>query len=297
MELRHIKYFLVLAEELHFRRAAEKLFIAQPALSRQIKDLEEQLGTVLFKRDKRNVSLTLAGRYLQQEGYQLLKKVDMIKESIADLGSTMTGVINIGYIGSAMVEILPNLIHEMNERFPEVRTNLIESTTQNLLNQLMDGQIDVMIGRPHQSIEHVQSDLILRDSTVLVVASKSKREINQDFTLGDLKEVPFIIYPRSAGSDFRNQIVSRCNAHGFFPKVKHESINAFSILKLVEKDIGISVMPQSIVQQYNMRVKYLKMEDLEIPLDLVISYRTDLDQELIKTVVTLVKAQMKSVEG
>jgi len=280
MELRHIKYFLTLAEELHFRRAAEKLFIAQPALTRQIKDLEQQLGTVLFKRDKRNVSLTLAGRFLQQEGYQLLKRVDMIESSIVDLGSTMTGVLNLGCIGSAMTNILPNLINEIGEKFPRVKTNIIESTTLNLLNQLQDGQIDIMMGRPHREIKYVNSEKIFTDSTVLVIASNSRWDINESSGVSELKDIPFIIYPRSAGTFFRDQIVSTCSHHGFYPQIKHESINAFSILKLVEKDIGISVMPKSITQGYNLEVSYLEMDELNIPLDMVVSYRTDLDHEL-----------------
>ncbi|MEM7297679.1 MAG: LysR family transcriptional regulator, partial [Bacteroidota bacterium] len=245
MELRHIKYFLTLAEELHFRRAAEKLFIAQPALTRQIKDLEQQLGTVLFNRDKRNVSLTPSGRFLQQEGYQLLKKVETIENSIADMGTTLTGSVTIGCIGSAMTNILPNLIAKMSEQFPNVKTHLVEATTLDLLNQLQDGQIDVMIGRPHKEVASILSERVLTDSTMLVTAANSKWKIDENAQISDLKRVPFIVYPRSAGAYFRDQLVSTCSHHDFYPQITHESINAFSILKLVEKDIGISLMPKS----------------------------------------------------
>lgn len=292
MQLRHIKYFLTLAEELHFRRASEKLFIAQPALTRQIKDLEQELGTVLFKRDKRNVALTPSGRFLQQEGYQLLKKVEMIKSSIVDMGSRLTGVLNIGCIGSAMVDILPNLISEMSELFPKVKTNIVESTTLNLLNQLLDGQIDIMIGRPHKEITHVHSEKIFTDSTLLVIASNSKWSIHENSSVSELKDIPFLIFPRSAGTFFRDQIINTCSYHGFSPQVKHESINAFSILKLVEKDIGISVLPKSITQGYNLHVNYLEMDQLNIPLDMVVSFRTDLDHELPRTIAQMIKRQV-----
>ncbi len=204
MELRHIKRFLTLAEELHFRRAAEKLFIAQPALTRQIKDLEQKLGTVLFKRDRRNVSLTMAGRFLQQEGYQLLKRVDMIESSIADMESSLTGVVNIGCIGSAMTNILPNLIYEMGQQFPKVKTNIVETTTLDLVNQLQDGQIDILIGRPHKEVAHVYSEKVFTDSTQLVVASNSKWNIDANSSVSELRDIPFIIYPQSAGSFFRD---------------------------------------------------------------------------------------------
>ncbi|WP_462251008.1 LysR family transcriptional regulator [Ekhidna sp.] len=295
MELRHIKYFLTLSEELHFRRAAEKLFIAQPALTRQIKDLEEQLGTILFKRDKRNVSLTPAGRFLQQEGYQLLKRVDMIKTSIADIGSTLSGVVNIGCIGSAMTQILPNLIDQMNVQFPKVKTNIIETTTTDLLNQLQDGQIDILIGRPHKEVSSIHSERIYRDTTVLVCASKSKWNLSKSTEISELKDIPFIIYPRSAGSYFRDQLVSICGKYDFHPHIKHESINAYSILKLVEKDIGISVIPKSIMEGYNLAVNYFELKELSIPLEMVMSYRTDNDHELPKTIAQLVRDQLVEI--
>ncbi len=292
MQIRHIQYFLTLAEELHFRRAAEKLFIAQPALTRQIKDLEQELGTVLFKRDKRNVSLTPSGRFLQQEGYQLLKKVEMIKSSIAEIGSTLTGVVNIGCIGSAMTNILPNLLLEIGEQFPKVKANIVETTTLNLLNQLLDGQIDIMIGRPHKEIAHVHSQKIFTDSTLLVIASNSKWNINERSKVSELKDIPFLIFPRSAGIFFRDQILSACSHHGFSPQVKHESINAFSILKLVEKDIGISVMPKSITEGYKLQVNYLEIDQLNIPLEMVVSYRTDQDLELPRIIAQMVNRQV-----
>lgn len=292
MELRHIKYFLTLAEELHFRKAAEKLYIAQPALSRQIKDLEKQLGTVLFKRDKRNVSLTLSGKFLQQEGYQLLKKVDMIKTAIVDQGATTTGIVNLGCIGSAMIVILPKLIKEIGELFPKVKTNIVESTTQDLLHRLEDGQIDILIGRPHKEVKNIRSEKILSDSTVLVMASNSKWNISKSSNASELKEIPFILYPRSAGTFFRDQIIGACGHHGFHPHIKHESLHALTIFKLVEKDIGVSVMPKSIAQGYNLGVRYVEMDELKLPLEMIVSYRTDLDDELPKIIAQMLYGQV-----
>ncbi|WP_109829731.1 LysR family transcriptional regulator [Reichenbachiella versicolor] len=294
MQIRHIQYFLTLAEELHFRRAAEKLFIAQPALTRQIKDLEEELGTVLFSRDKRKVSLTESGKFLQKEGYQLLQKVESIKSSIAEMGTTLSGVVNIGCIGSAMVDIVPNLISEIEDQFPKVKTNIVETTSQNLLNQLHDGQIDVIIGRPHKEMPFINSETIFTDSTVLVKASNSKWDIKKGASISDLNHVPFILYPRSAGTYFRDQIIQACSHRGFYPQIKHESLNAFSILKLVEKDIGISILPKSIAQGYKLlEVDYLELDELDISLDMVVSYRSDIENELPKTIAQILSKQAK----
>ena len=289
MQLRHLHYFLTLAEELHFRRAAEKLFIAQPALSRQIKDLEEELGTLLFKRDKRNVSLTASGRFLQKEGYQLLKKVDDLKASIADLGTTVTGVVNIGCSGSAMTHVLPNLLQAMDAQYPNVKTNLLETTTQNLLNQLLDGQIDMLLGRPHKAMAQVHSEKFFTDATVLVTSAHSKWLLDERSKVSALKAVPLLLFPRAAGTFFRDSIVSACGRQGFVPQIKHESIHAYSLLKLVEKDIGVSLMPKSILQGYNLQLQYWEMPYLKIPLDLVVSYRTDVEHILPQKIMELIR--------
>lgn len=281
MELRHIKCFLTLAEELHFRKAAEKLFIAQPALTRQIKVLEEELGTLLFKRDKRNVSLTLAGQYLQREGYQLMKKVHQIETSIAEMGS-MTGMINIGYIGSAMSSVLPSLLEEMGREFPKVQTHLVEDTTQNLLNGLLDGHIDILLGRPHRKIPYVHSEVVHVDKPVLVTAVNSRWKQDSKTNLGYFAEAPFILYPRSAGASFRDTLISACDKSGFQPMIKHETIHAYSILKLVEQDLGVSVLPESIARGHSLAIEYDELAALDMPLELVASYRTDVDHELPK---------------
>ena len=221
----------------------------------------------------------------------------MIKTSIADIGSTLTGVVNIGCIGSAMTHILPNLIDQMNVQFPKVKTNIIETTTTDLLNQLQDGQIDILIGRPHKEHPSIHSERIYSDTTVLVCASKSKWNLSKSTKISELKDIPFIIYPRSAGSYFRDQLVSICGKHDFHPRIKHESINAYSILKLVEKDIGISVIPKSIKEGYNLAVNYFELKELNIPLEMVMSYRTGIDNELPKTIAQLVRDQTKSVIG
>ena len=289
MEFRHLQYFITLAEELHFRRAAEKLFIAQPALSRQIKDLEERLGVTLFKRDKRNVSLTSAGKFLQQEAYPLLKKVAEIESSITNKRLTTSGFLRIGCIGSAMAEIVPQLISQLSQEWPQVETHVIEDTTQNLLYMLIDGQIDVLFGRPHQQLANIASEVIFTDTSIVAVARANRWGIDTASKVEDLRGVPFILFPRSAGTFFRDQIVRTCAKYDFFPEIRHESLNSFSLLKLVEKGLGISVLPKSITESYQLDIVYLEMTELVMPLDLVLSYRRDQKTEVVQDLLEKVK--------
>lgn len=284
MEIRHIRYFLTLSEELHFRRAAEKLFIAQPALSRQIKELETELGVVLFNRDKRNVSLTLAGKFLKEEGYKLVKHVNSIQSSISEIGKTLSGTINIGCIGSAMSIIIPDLIQKISEDLPGIRTNLIEGTTHDLTNALVDRQIDIMFSRPIMKLANISSQVIYHESSVLVVAQNNKWAIDAHSKIADLANVPFILFPREAGLSFREQIIKICSQEGFYPKIMHESIHSNSLLRLVEKDLGVSIIPESLASGYALKVTFLRLKDFDISVNLAISCRKDNEDDLVKEI-------------
>ncbi len=289
MDIRHIKYFLTLSEELHFRRASEKLFIAQPALSRQIKELEEELGITLFNRNKRHVELTPAGKYFQEEGYRLLSQFESLQTSVKQIGSTPTGTLKIGCIGSAMVHIVPNLLKQLNEELPMVYTNLMEDTTQNLLNMLMDNQIDVLIGRDHQLVTNVQSERISTDSAVVVTGRNNPWNLGPSSSLSQLNGVPLILYPREAGTRFRDHIVNECAKHDFFPMIKYESINAYSILRLVEVNLGVTILPQSITEGYRCEIDHFPMPELNMPLSTVMSYRTDHKSKLKERAISLLR--------
>lgn len=296
MEFRHVKYFLTLSEELHFRRAAEKLFIAQPALSRQIKDLENELEVTLFKRDKRNVSLTMAGKFLQIEGYQILKQMAFIKSAISDLGNTAKGTINIGCIGSAMVKVIPELMSQIGKVLPEIKTNIIEDTTQNLLNALSDGKIDLAFTRPHTRASNLIADSLYTESTVVAIAKNSRWSIDDMSIITDFKDVPFILYPREAGPAFRDQIVLFCSQNGFYPEIKHESIHAQSLLRLVEQDLGVSILPESLTKGHDLNIEYLAIKEMSIPLELVVSYRTDNKDEVLRNILQITKQQGKDTK-
>lgn len=295
MEFRHIRYFLVLSEELHFRRASDKLFIAQPALSRQIKDLEDELGVTLFKRDRRNVSLTLAGKYLQDEGYKLLKHVETIQSSISEVGSTLSGLVNIGYIGSAMNAILPDLIRQIGIKLPKVKTNLVEETSQNLWNALIDRKVDVIFSRRVDENASILSHKTLEEPTVLAVSKDNQWSVGESSKVHDLKDVPFILFPRKAGPSFRDQIIRICSSHGFYPKITHESIYGNSILRLVEKDLGISILPKSLIKGYSLNIEAFELKDINIPVSLYVSCRKDENDEVVKAIMEMVVQDFRIV--
>lgn len=290
MELRHIRYFLTLSEELHFRRAAEKLFIAQPALTRQIRELEEELGVRLFNRDKRSVTLTHAGKYLQQEGYQMLKQAERIRLSISDMGKTLSGSLRLGCIGSAVNIIVPSLMKAVKDELPGIKAVLSEATTQDLTKHLLDRQIDVALCRPVESPK-IRSRVVYSENVLVAVARDSKWSLGSESSVADLSDIPFILFPREAGYVFRDQIVNICMQRDFLPEVAFESIHANTLLRLVEQDLGISIIPESLATGYDLQVNYFKIRELDIPLDLAVLCRSDNDDEIVNQLMQIIISQ------
>lgn len=282
MELRHIRYFITLAEELHFRKASERLFIAQPALSRQIIELEKELGVQLLKRDKRNVSLTLAGKHLQNEGYKILKQMETLQNTLSDQGKTINGTLHIGHIGSAINILIPDFLGVLNQKMPSIKTTLFEDTSNKLAFSLLDRKVDIIFCREVTFLGNIQSAKIYQEETIVAVAKNSRWKIGQSTDLSSLRNVPFILFPREAGHAFRSQIETACAQHHFFPQIIHESISSNSLLRLVEKDLGISILPKSLTKGYNLNIEFIEIKDLSIPIELFVAIRKDENDEIVK---------------
>ncbi|MFT4535514.1 MAG: DNA-binding transcriptional LysR family regulator, partial [Saprospiraceae bacterium] len=143
LELRHIKYFLAVAEELHFRKAAERLFISQPGLSRQIKQMEEELGLQLFERHNRKVTLTQAGTYLRDEYQTIIKSIDKVINHAQLIHKGQEGELKIGYIGSAMHKIIPSFLLDIKKKYPNIHVNFQEMDNQVQTAKILDQDIDI----------------------------------------------------------------------------------------------------------------------------------------------------------
>ncbi len=161
MDLRHLNYFMVLAEELHFGRAAERLHISQPPLSRMIQQIESDLGVTLFERTKRSVKLTPAGNELWQDAKQMVLHMQTLKKRLASYGQGQTGTIKIGYVGAVMHSELPALLAAFAKTYPNIQLHFEEQPNLNLLHELHTGTLDVAFVRTWLQTENLQEDVIL----------------------------------------------------------------------------------------------------------------------------------------
>lgn len=259
MELRHLKYFLVVAEELHFRRAAERLFIAQPGLSRQIRQLEEELGVPLFKRHNRKVELTPAGSFLQEKADVLLKELELVITATRQVGAGLRGQLRIGYIGSAMQHTLPKLFLAVSEQYPDVHFSLKEMDNRQQIEALLSREIDLGFVRLERVAPPLQMRAVFEDTFSLVLP-ESHFLTPETFTgLKQLEEESFILFESSYSSSYYETVMQLFDAEGFTPTVSHNTINASSIYRLVASGLGLAIVPTVLLEGYDMRIKSIEL--------------------------------------
>lgn len=172
IELRHLTYFLAVAEELHFRKAAEKLFISQPGLSRQIKQMETILQAKLFERNKKKVSLTPAGHYLKEQAEDIFKQLKETRRKLQLIGEGDTGEVRIGFLGSAMQNVIPQLLVRLRDKFPKIKTSLEERSNLEQVDAVLKDELDLGFVRLSRVPAELHMQTVFKDTFSLVVARK-----------------------------------------------------------------------------------------------------------------------------
>ena len=202
MELRHLRYFVTVAEELHFGRAAQRLQIAQPPLSQQIRQLEEELGVQLFHRTKRSVQLTEAGQLFLEEACQILTRAEQAIQIVQRADRGETGRLTLGFVGSATYSVLPVVLKVFRKRFPEVLLSLHEMTTTQQVQALHEDRIHLGFVRPPIHEQELMIESILKEPFVAVLPKFHRLANETQISLRSLANDPFILFPRYLGSGF-----------------------------------------------------------------------------------------------
>ena len=260
--LRHYKYFLAVAEELHFKKAADKLFISQPGLSKQIKEMEEALGFKLFERNNRNVVLTAAGKYLKEEITLLLNDNKRILRHAQHIATGNEGEIHLGYVGSAMQTIIPKLLIRFRKKYPSIHFSLQEMDNNRQINDLLGNKIDIGFVR----LNEVPKALSLRpvfDETFSLVLPKNHALNSRNFTsLNQLKAEQFIFFEKAYSPSYHEKVISMFEDCGFSPTISHTSVHATTIYRLVENSFGVAIVPSSLKLGYNMNIKFIELKNV-----------------------------------
>jgi len=242
-ELRHLRYFVAVAEELHFGRAAERLHLSQPPLSQQIRRLEEILGCALFVRTSRSVRLTVAGEAFLERARRTLRNMKRDIEEIRSVAQGEVGTLNIGFIGSAMLINLPEIFKAYRRAFPRVQLRLYESFTSNVMEGLQNGTLDAGFLRDSDPVDVFDVTTLFSEPFVAVLPARHALARHKSIPPSSLRNEPFVYYPRTAGARAFEKPLSIFEAHGFRPQVVQEASHWLSILRLVGAGFGVSVAP------------------------------------------------------
>lgn len=261
MELRHLRYFVTVAEELHFGRAAKKLHISQPPLSMQIRALENELGVTLLNRTQRSVALTQAGNALLGEARHILARVDQAVLMTRRASRGEIGELAIGFISVADYNVLPVVLREFRRAFPLVNLILRESTTDAQIRDLLAGRIDVGFVLPPINEPSLESVAILREPLIAALPDKHPlaRKAGK-LALENLKDAAFILFPRPYAPGLYDDVVSCCKAAGFSPRVEQEAIQMQTIVSLVSAELGVALIPASLTNLQRAGVTYKSLK-------------------------------------
>lgn len=288
LELRQLRYFIAVAEEKHFGRAALRLHMTQPPLSQAIQGLEQALGTALFARTKRSVALTPAGEALLPEAQRILQQAAALPELALRAAGGSAGVLSLSFISTADYSILPPLLLRFRERFPQVRIELREATTDIQFDELMLDKIDAgLLLPPLPDKIKPQLDYLPLLSEPLLAAipggwrpdaqplKKANAKAGDAISLKALAELPLIIFPRRISPAFHDTIIACFRDAGVTPHIGQEAIQMQTIIGLVSAGMGMALVPQSVSNLKRPGVEYRSLRDAAPLIETGLAWRRD----------------------
>lgn len=289
LEFRHLRYFLAVAEDLHFRKAADRLFISQPGLSRQIKELEEHLGIRLFDRNNRKVTLTKAGSYLRKELTVYFTRLDEIVNHSKLLHEGLDGNLKFGYVGSAIQKLIPDLLLKFRKTHPSALINLTELDNKKQIDALLNHEIDIGFVRMERVPRGLEILPTMQDTFSLVLPKNHRINKSNFKNLSQLKDEHFILFDSSYSESYYEKVMRIFDDSGFSPIVSHTTVNASSIYRLVENDFGVSIVPTSLKLGYDMNIKFIELKNITQRTTLKIVWNKENFNPLLKHFLNLLK--------
>jgi DNA-binding transcriptional LysR family regulator len=289
LELRHLRYFVAVAEELHFGRAAARLGMAQPPLSQQIQRLELLLGVQLFERTSRRVQLTEAGRAFLAEAERVLTAAGTAVEAARRAGRGESGELRVAFAATVMFMALPAIIREFRNRFAEVRLDLREMPTGPQLAQLRRGEIDIGFVREPSPDPELEMVTVMREPLRIAINSNHPLAARTRLTVRDLAHEPFVLFPPDLAPGLHAQVMALCRKAGFSPRVVEESRELYTSVSLVEAGVGVSILPASVEKLGWKNVRYRPVGAREAETRISAAWRKDRSRPVILAFMRVVK--------
>lgn len=271
-----MRYFVAVAEELHFGRAARRLNLSQPPLSVQVRELEREIGAPLLIRSSRRVELTAAGEVLLGEARKLIAKAEAAANSARRAAQGEIGRLAIGFVTTADYSLLPSLVRRFRTRRPDVRLALRELTADRQLEQLAAGELDLglMIAPPISP--ELAAQVVLRETLIAALPTSSRlARSGRHLAIADLAREAFVLFPRPMAPSLYDAVISCCRQAGFSPRLAQEAIQMQTILGLVAAGLGVSLVPACMAKLRRPGVAYLRLDRPGPPIETAAVWRAD----------------------
>ncbi|SDA73793.1 LysR family transcriptional regulator [Sinorhizobium sp. NFACC03] len=289
MDLRQLRYFVAVARERNFTRAAEQLHIAQPPLSRQIQLLEEELGVPLIIRASRPVRLTEAGRLFYEQSLQILGRVEQMVEATRRVGLNQNRVLSIGFVASTLYGGLPTLVRKLRQNAPELDIRLLEMVSVQQIAALKEGRIDVGFGRLHHSDPNVVGILMREERLAVAIPQGTPlAEDTSPLPLNALAGQKLIVYPKEPRPSYADHVLSLLHAHDVRPAEVHEVREIQSALGLVASEAGLCIVPSS-ARQVRSDVHYRMIEGERATSPVILNHRVGDNSRHIELIKQLIE--------
>lgn len=284
MDLRHLRYFVAVAEELHFGHAAERLHIAQPPLSRQIRALEEELGLRLFDRNRNGVALTEAGKVFLLDVRRLFESLDVAVTRAQQAARGALGTLRIGYVGSAVYSGLPATVRSFRSRFPDVVISIRQMSPSEQVAALLEGRVELGFARAPVHEPSLRARVVLDEELIAALPEGHALAHHKQLALKRLASEPFLIASRARGPGFHDYVLSICRHAGFTPRIVQEGSH-LDVLSLVAAGMGVALVPESLRELRERDVRYRSLR--EHPRTQIVAItRTDKPSEVLREFLT-----------
>ncbi|HYD65937.1 LysR family transcriptional regulator [Azospirillum sp.] len=291
MDLRHLRHFVAVAEELHFSRAAARLGIGQPPLSQSIQALEAELGAKLFERTRRHVELTEPGHLLLAEAREILARTERAVVLTRRAARGEVGELRIGFTAaSPFLPVVPRIIDAYRRSSPDVHLTLTELPSLRQLAALADGRIDVGFVREPRTPtgDAFTFHTVLREPLIAVLRADHRLAALDPVPLAELRDEPFVFYPADYGTSTLEQVSALCAAAGFQPRVAQEAREAFTIIGLIAAGLGVSILPAQLRQVAVEGVVYRSLDTADAYTTMLLAHRRGERSALVRGFTELV---------
>ncbi|KAF3470046.1 LysR family transcriptional regulator [Streptomyces sp. Tu 3180] len=300
MNLEQMRYIVVLAEELHFGRTARRLGLQQPTLSQQVRKLEDELGVSLFDRTTREVSITAAGESFVAEARRALHHVERAQLTARQTGRGDVGQLSLGFVGSAVPELIPRLLRRFRRVYPGVELQVRELPSARQVDELLAGRIDVGILHAlneSEIQEGLTSQEIFRDVLVAALPRRHPLALASPLPTSKLAGEPFIMFPRRMGPSLHDRITSLTRAAGFEVQVSQEAGHMQTIIGLVAAEVGVSIVPRTMAALRQPGVEFRQLTPQPEPLPIQLVWRRGETSPVVRNFRTILTTDSSALRG